>query len=800
MAGEKVINTVETVAKTTGFDQAEREAIGLDSALDGVSISSDKVEKASLSVEKSLDRMSMRLDPLAKAYRDLAAAQDLHAKNVAQGGDFEKSANLVAIAQDRVAGAMRKTGTAANDNAQGFKLAGHQVQNLTFQLNDLATQIASGGGIFRPLIQQGGQVLQIFQQGEGGLRGAISGLAASFLRLGPAAIAGFGAAGIAGAVGLAANALSNFQEQIRKSEAAVRALTDSSQQANRVLAGASEAAQGSKLLGEDLQQTRLQAEALADQLGRFNPQQFTQGVANIAASMGDSREEMQKTVAAINGLGDRMSITSADAKRLASQFPELAAVLAKTFNTTPQGLLRLPDDLKVSTVRLRELIGEAGKAGPAVGGVRELGDAFGALTASIDKLLGLSTAWDFFWKNVAKGAGIAADAINKWSGATEAAPSAPSAGEAPPPSRVMSQSQQDAYYGRPAGAPSDPTEEYWKRNVGAGGQVTYDPPSGKETATNTSETADNTQKIADSAWDGWQKQAQADRSKIRALDSVDVTASDLTDGSKRYWVDSAGIMRESLTIQRDIAKNTRDTVAASSRLVNSQAQAFVDSVARGGDWGETMHDLVSGGGGRGQFSGATRNELLAMPPALYSRAKSNPFAALDEQLDDTAAAAETAADATNKVSNALSDLSSLGAPIESKIDTLRGLQETALSRPYRPDPYAEKNPEFFYSGERIFKESQDKIYEGLQSQIEKLEGLQAALGTLVGQNDRLPQALVDALIASGFGDIAQQIIAAFRSQDAPSATPNPTAVQATGPNNNFLAGFKPSYARGWSAV
>ena len=135
------------------------------------------------------------------------------------------------------------------------------------------------------------------------------------------------------------------------------------------------------------------------------------------------------------------------------------------------------------------------------------------------------------------------------------------------------------------------------------------------------------------------------------------------------------------------------------------------------------------------------------------------------QLTERAAeATKEASESTEKAANAAAalDIGPLGSPIQTRIDSLRGLQETALSRAYRPDPYAERNPEFFYSGERIFKESQDKIYDGLQDQINKLEGLQASLGTLVGQNERLPQALVDALIASGFGDIAQQIVAAFK--------------------------------------
>lgn len=54
--------------------------------------------------------------------------------------------------------------TAGKTAADGLRTAQFGAQNLSFQLNDLATQIASGGGFARPLAQQGGQIVQIFQQ------------------------------------------------------------------------------------------------------------------------------------------------------------------------------------------------------------------------------------------------------------------------------------------------------------------------------------------------------------------------------------------------------------------------------------------------------------------------------------------------------------------------------------------------------------------------------------------------------------------------------------------------------------
>lgn len=75
---------------------------------------------------------------------------------------------------------------------------GARIQNLGFQLNDLGVQIASGGGILRPLIQQGSQVVGIYS-GQGGVRAALSDVAGIATKLLPVGVAaGVVAAGFAG--------------------------------------------------------------------------------------------------------------------------------------------------------------------------------------------------------------------------------------------------------------------------------------------------------------------------------------------------------------------------------------------------------------------------------------------------------------------------------------------------------------------------------------------------------------------------------------------------------------------------
>lgn len=106
----------------------------------------------------------------------------------------EKQAAAIARAAEKSAKQTETAYKAANSNvAGGFQQVGTQVttslraqqaaaKNLGFQLNDIATQLASGTSPFRVLAQQGGQVVQILNE-TGGARGAIGALGGSFTGL-----------------------------------------------------------------------------------------------------------------------------------------------------------------------------------------------------------------------------------------------------------------------------------------------------------------------------------------------------------------------------------------------------------------------------------------------------------------------------------------------------------------------------------------------------------------------------------------------------------------------------------------
>lgn len=121
----------------------------------------------------------------------------------AQAGKIRASHAFAARAVERFAQATSKMGSSTNSaTAQASRmvaqagLARHHIQNLTFQVNDLAMGLASGQNPMRVFIQQGAQIAQIGQQagvGLGGMLRAVLRLVAPFA----------GLAAVAGALGLA---------------------------------------------------------------------------------------------------------------------------------------------------------------------------------------------------------------------------------------------------------------------------------------------------------------------------------------------------------------------------------------------------------------------------------------------------------------------------------------------------------------------------------------------------------------------------------------------------------------------
>lgn len=131
-------------------------------------------------------------------------------------------------------------GTIANDNRA---LRGDQLRNLGFQLNDIASGLASGQSPMTILAQQGGQVYQVLGDAKGGVGGAVKDLAARLFGLvTPIRVAAGGVLSIAAAAAYLGTEWLASQD---KAQAALRGIGGASGatvgQINRVAAAASSA-------------------------------------------------------------------------------------------------------------------------------------------------------------------------------------------------------------------------------------------------------------------------------------------------------------------------------------------------------------------------------------------------------------------------------------------------------------------------------------------------------------------------------------------------------------------------------
>ena len=119
------------------------------------------------------------LDPLAAIqdrynaslarYRELAAAGKIGADDLAQ------AEQRLAAQADHARLALERTGKAGGGGKTGlFGLKPYELQNLGYQVNDVATQLASGTSLAQTLGQQGGQIIQIFPRITSAIVGAFS--------------------------------------------------------------------------------------------------------------------------------------------------------------------------------------------------------------------------------------------------------------------------------------------------------------------------------------------------------------------------------------------------------------------------------------------------------------------------------------------------------------------------------------------------------------------------------------------------------------------------------------------------
>ncbi|WP_020187789.1 phage tail length tape measure family protein [Methylopila sp. 73B] len=205
MVALNVVKTVTVQSKLQGVDQDTAKLREMGAATGGLSAAMPQLERQTLSAGRALDRHSAALDgsyrssqKLAQVTQDLqraqaqglvtaervnelltmaavrygqaavAATQSGHAaREAAAGWQYFSTQGLKALANDNASQRLANMGASGKTAAGGVKLAAGEVQNMSFQLNDIMVSLASGQSPFTVIMQQGMQMAQIFGPGVG---------------------------------------------------------------------------------------------------------------------------------------------------------------------------------------------------------------------------------------------------------------------------------------------------------------------------------------------------------------------------------------------------------------------------------------------------------------------------------------------------------------------------------------------------------------------------------------------------------------------------------------------------------
>lgn len=185
--------TIEQIRRVT----VEGRAIGLDKLAQGlkdvaagqnrvaaagaaVTKSTDSTTRSVLSAERAVDRLQQRIDPAYRAQTQLERGTAMLDRALRQGA-ISTERHAAALAQLRarytaVTPAATQASTAVNRSA-------YAASQLSYQLNDVATQLALGQSPFMVMAAQAGQISQVLGAQGGGLRGAAVTVGSAFMSM-----------------------------------------------------------------------------------------------------------------------------------------------------------------------------------------------------------------------------------------------------------------------------------------------------------------------------------------------------------------------------------------------------------------------------------------------------------------------------------------------------------------------------------------------------------------------------------------------------------------------------------------
>ena len=172
------------LARTEQAERANRQAFGItDDPRGAQARQSAAVFEAAAAAEA---QMAAEAKELRAALNPLDAIQEKLNADLAR---YRELAAAGAISTDELAAAERRLATSSRLASEGIKRRGaagengttaifglkpYELQNLSYQINDVFTQLASGTSITQTLAQQGGQIFQLFPKVGGAILGAFS--------------------------------------------------------------------------------------------------------------------------------------------------------------------------------------------------------------------------------------------------------------------------------------------------------------------------------------------------------------------------------------------------------------------------------------------------------------------------------------------------------------------------------------------------------------------------------------------------------------------------------------------------
>jgi hypothetical protein len=238
--------TFDASAALKGYEDLKRASDGVMAQFRAVQDAVSKASKANDEIGKSTQRTVEALggqnrflaqaarayDPFSAAVQKAKADVDrLNGVITAGGPNSARAAQLLGPAMVALADAQRRveTQTTASSHAMSNSVvsAGQlrfAVQNLAYQVNDIATSLASGSSPFRVLAQQSGQVVQAFSQG-GGVTAVLGGFGRTIAGLiNPITLSVAAVAGLAAGFGILISRASDSADNVRTFDLQLRTM------------------------------------------------------------------------------------------------------------------------------------------------------------------------------------------------------------------------------------------------------------------------------------------------------------------------------------------------------------------------------------------------------------------------------------------------------------------------------------------------------------------------------------------------------------------------------------------------